>query len=130
MATKAKSSACHDEKHVHQPHKANLRRRMSRILGQTQGIANMIEEDRYCVDILVQVSAVRSALNQVAMQIVEDHTKGCVQKAQTRGKRGRGDSRIDGGFAEINQVIPNDRKCSYRRFNFGTAICTKKASMH
>ena len=98
MATKAKSSACHDEKHVHQPHKANLRRRMSRILGQTQGIANMIEEDRYCVDILVQVSAVRSALNQVAMQIVEDHTKGCVQKALQEGK---GDEAI----AELMEVL-------------------------
>ena len=85
MAIQDKDNTCHEEKHVHQPHKASLRRRMNRTLGQAQGIANMIEEDRYCVDILVQISAVRAALNQVAMQIVEDHTKGCVQRALQEG---------------------------------------------
>ena len=69
------------EKRVEQPHKASLRKRVNRVAGQIQGVGKMIEEDRYCVDILVQISAVRSALNQVAMQIVEDHTRGCVRRA-------------------------------------------------
>ena len=66
---------------VEQPHKKDLVRRMNRIGGQVQGITRMIEEDRYCVDLLVQISAVRSALKQVGMQIVEDHTRGCVSRA-------------------------------------------------
>jgi len=75
-----------EEKHVEQPQKAALHRRINRISGQVQGISRMIEDDRYCIDILVQISAVRSALNQVGMQIVEDHTKGCVRRAiQTEG---------------------------------------------
>ena len=73
-------------KRVEQPHKASLLRRMNRITGQAQGIARMIEADWYCVDILMQISAVRSALSQVAMQIVEDHTRGCVTRAIQAGK--------------------------------------------
>ena len=69
------------EKRVEQPHKTSLRRRINRVAGQIQGVGNMIEADRYCVDILVQISAARSALNQLAMQIVEDHTRGCVRRA-------------------------------------------------
>ena len=73
------------ERSVEQPHKAALQRRMSRVAGQVQGISRMIEEDRYCVDILVQISAVRSALNQVGLQILEDHTRGCVSRAVQAG---------------------------------------------
>ena len=69
------------EKRVEQPHKTSLRRRINRVAGQIQGVGKMIEADRYCVDILVQISAARSALNQLAMQIVEDHTRGCVHRA-------------------------------------------------
>ena len=69
------------EKRVEQPHKTSLRRRINRVAGQIQGVGKMIEADRYCVDILVQISAARSALNQLAMQIVEDHTRGCVRRA-------------------------------------------------
>ncbi len=74
------------KKRVKQPHKFALRPRMNRIAGQVQGISRMIEEDRYCVDILVQISAVRSALNQVALQIIEDHTQGCVRRAIRAGQ--------------------------------------------
>ena len=46
----------------------------------------MIEQDRYCVDLLVQISAVRSALNQLGMRLVEDHTRGCVRNAIRHGE--------------------------------------------
>ena len=75
-----------DSRQVEQPNKMNLVRRLNRIGGQVQGIARMIEDDRYCVDVLVQVSAVRSALNQVGMQIFEDHTRGCVSRAIRAGE--------------------------------------------
>ena len=60
-----KSSA---KKHVAQPHRAALLKRLNRIEGQVRGVAGMIEEDRYCVDVLTQIAAVRSALDAVAMQ--------------------------------------------------------------
>ncbi len=84
MSTTARSDA--PDKVVEQPHKQNLLRRMNRIGGQVQGITRMIAEDRHCVDLLVQISAVRSALNQVGMQIVEDHTRGCVTRAIQAGE--------------------------------------------
>ena len=66
---------------VTQPDKAALTRRLNRIEGQVRGITNMVEEDRYCVDILTQLAAVKSALDAVAMQLLENHATGCVQKA-------------------------------------------------
>ena len=84
------------EKRVRQPHKEALRRRLNRIAGQVQGITRMVEEDRYCVDVLVQLSAVRAALNQVSMQLVEDHTKGCVRRAIREG---------DGGDEVIEELM-------------------------
>lgn len=89
------------EKRVEQPHKTSLRRRVNRVAGQIQGVGKMIEEDRYCVDILVQISAVRSALNQVAMQIVEDHTRGCVRRAIQADEGDEGDEAI----AELMDVL-------------------------
>lgn len=72
-------------KRVVQPHKRQLLRRLSRIEGQVRGVAKMVEEDRYCIDILTQVSAIRSALDAAALQILEDHTRGCVQNAVRQG---------------------------------------------
>jgi len=57
----------------------------------------MIEKDRYCIDILTQISAIHSALSAVSMQLLEDHTRGCVQAAI---KSGRGQHAID----ELMQV--------------------------
>ena len=61
---------------VRQTDKEQLQKRLRRVGGQVQGIARMIEEDRYCVDVLVQVSAARAALDKVALQLIENHTKG------------------------------------------------------
>lgn len=69
------------EKTVVQPNKTKLLNRLKRIEGQVRGIQRMIEENRYCVDILLQVAASKSALNQVALALMEDHTRHCVSKA-------------------------------------------------
>lgn len=61
--------------------KEDLLRRLSRIEGQVRGLARMIEEDRYCVDILTQVAAVRAALDKVGLILLESHTRGCVANA-------------------------------------------------
>lgn len=60
-----------------QEHKA-LTNRLNRIEGQVRGIKNMVEEDRYCVDILNQVSAIQSALNAFSRELLTSHIKTCV----------------------------------------------------
>ncbi len=79
-------SPCHAPKRVVQPHKDALLKRLNRIEGQVRGVAKMIQEDRYCVDILTQISAMKSALDALAMRLLEDHTRGCVQGAIRSGK--------------------------------------------
>lgn len=77
---------------VVQPNKSALLKRLNRIEGQTRGVAKMVEEDRYCVDVLTQISAIQSALDALALQLLESHTKGCVRSAIRSGK---GEAAID-----------------------------------
>lgn len=74
------------------PHPDELRQRVNRIEGQIAGIGKMLDEDRYCVDILMQIRAVRSGLNQVAALLLENHTKHCVKHAIESGS---GDEHIE-----------------------------------
>ena len=60
-------------------------RRLNRISGQVNGIAKMIEEDRYCMDILHQIQAVKSALAKVETQVLKDHAACCVAEAIASG---------------------------------------------
>jgi DNA-binding FrmR family transcriptional regulator len=64
---------------------ADLLQRLRRIEGQVRGVQRMVEEDRYCVDILVQLAAVRSALGAVGRSLLEDHVRGCVVDAVRHG---------------------------------------------
>jgi len=59
--------------------------RLKRIEGQVRGIQKMVEEDRYCVDILVQISAINAALKKVGFSVAERHTKHCVSDAVQTG---------------------------------------------
>lgn len=59
--------------------------RLKRIEGQVGGLLRMVEDDRYCVDILTQINAVRSALHKVEDQILRDHVSHCVADAFTSG---------------------------------------------
>jgi DNA-binding FrmR family transcriptional regulator len=65
--------------YVRSDHKTALLKRLKRIEGQVRGIQNMIEEERYCIDILTQVSATRAALDGVALGVMEDHVRHCVR---------------------------------------------------
>ena len=69
------------DKTVVQPNKEQLLNRLRRIEGQVRGIHKMVENDRYCLDILNQVSAITSAINQVSLALLEDHTHHCVARA-------------------------------------------------
>jgi DNA-binding FrmR family transcriptional regulator len=73
-------------------HDHKLLTRLSRIEGQVRGVARMVDEDRYCIDILIQMQAIKSALKRVEDQLMKDHSAHCVAdaiksgdvKAQTR----------------------------------------------
>lgn len=59
----------------------DLIKRLKRIEGQVKGIQNMIEDERYCIDILVQVSAAKAAIDKVGKIILENHIKGCITES-------------------------------------------------
>jgi len=65
--------------------KAALVRRLHRIEGQVRGIERMLEEERYCIDILTQISAVTTALESLALKILDDHAEHCVAGALASG---------------------------------------------
>ena len=67
------------------PNKNDYLKRLRRIEGQVRGIAKMVDEDKYCIDILTQVSAVTRALQQVALGLLEDHMGSCVVDAARAG---------------------------------------------
>ncbi|GKV66481.1 MULTISPECIES: metal-sensitive transcriptional regulator [Sporosarcina] len=64
-----------------QPNKQQLLNRLKKIEGQVRGVHQMIENDRYCVDVLHQISAIQSAMNKVSLALLEDHTHHCVVNA-------------------------------------------------
>jgi len=69
--------------------------RLSRIAGQVQGIRRMVEEKKYCIDIITQIQAVRSALRSVEMQILKKHMHHCVSEAFTSGSQKEADEKMD-----------------------------------
>ena len=62
--------------------KDQLLTRLKRIEGQVRGIRGMVEEDRYCIDVLTQISAARAALDKVALGLLDDHARHCVMGAE------------------------------------------------
>ncbi|HEX3539154.1 MAG TPA: metal-sensitive transcriptional regulator [Acidimicrobiales bacterium] len=66
-------------------HKDVVRKRLRRIEGQVRGIEQMVVDDRYCIDILTQVSAATKALQAVALELLEDHLSHCVTQAIEAG---------------------------------------------
>jgi DNA-binding FrmR family transcriptional regulator len=58
--------------------KDQLRDRLARIEGQVRGVARMVEEDRYCIDVLTQISAIQAALDRVALGLLDDHARHCL----------------------------------------------------
>ena len=78
--------------------KDELLTRLSRIEGQIRGIEGMVHEDRYCIDVLTQISAARAALDKVALGLLDDHAHHCVLGAETEGER-------DAKTAELMQAV-------------------------
>jgi CsoR family transcriptional regulator, copper-sensing transcriptional repressor len=69
--------------------------RLSRIAGQVQGVRKMVEDKKYCIDIVTQIQAVRSALRSVEMQILKKHMHHCVNDAFASGSQKDADEKMD-----------------------------------
>ena len=67
--------------------KAAIQKRLNRIEGQVRGLSRMVEEDRYCIDIVTQISAVRAALRRAEEEILRDHVSHCVEHAIASGDK-------------------------------------------
>lgn len=96
-ATPVPDPARHHHHHSYGDDKARILARLKRIEGQVRGISRMLEDDKYCIDILTQVSAVIASTRSVGMLVLEDHIKGCVMDA--------GPDEREATLAELNQAI-------------------------
>jgi len=67
--------------------KASTLKRLRRIEGQVRGLARMVEEDRYCIDVVTQLSAVRAALRGVEEEVLRDHASHCIEHAIASGNK-------------------------------------------
>jgi len=87
--------------------KADYLKRLRRIEGQVRGLQRMVDEDTYCIDILTQVSAVKSALQSVSVGLVEDHLSHCVQDAVAGAATGdtEGRAHAEAKVAEATAAI-------------------------
>ena len=67
--------------------KTSVQKRLSRIEGQVRGLSKMVDEDRYCIDLVTQISAVRAALRRVEEEVLKDHVAHCVEHAISSGNK-------------------------------------------
>ena len=72
---------------MRQEAKSTTLKRLSRIEGQVRGLARMVEDDRYCIDLVTQISAVRAALRKVEEEVLRDHVGHCVEGAIASGNK-------------------------------------------
>jgi len=81
--------------------KTSVLKRLKRIEGQVRGLTRMVDDDRYCIDVVTQVSAVRAALRAVEEEILRDHVGSCVEHAIASGNKGEQRRKI----AELMDVL-------------------------
>lgn len=83
--------------YVQADQKDALLKRLKRIEGQVRGLQKMLEDERYCIDILTQVSATTAALDSVALGVLEDHVRHCVREG--------GDEKVDELMAALSRFV-------------------------
>jgi DNA-binding FrmR family transcriptional regulator len=89
--------------HGYSEKKDKLLKRLARAEGQVRGVARMIEDDRYCIDILTQLAAADTALESVALEILDDHVKHCVADALASGDDADASVKIDELLAAVRR---------------------------
>ena len=66
--------------------KTSVKKRLNRVEGQVRGLSRMVDDDRYCIDIVTQIAAVRAALRRIEEEVLRDHVAHCVEHAIRSGK--------------------------------------------
>jgi CsoR family transcriptional regulator, copper-sensing transcriptional repressor len=82
--------------------KDQLLKRLRRIEGQVRGVERMVEEDRYCIDVLTQITAAQAALDKVALGLLDDHAHLCVMGEEGEGRR---EERTDELMAAVGRLL-------------------------
>ena len=88
--------------HGYAKDKADVQARLKRIEGQVRGVQRMVDEDRYCIDILTQVNSIKAALDKVALVLLKDHVDHCVADAV---RAGEGEEKLDELTAAIGRFL-------------------------
>jgi DNA-binding FrmR family transcriptional regulator len=91
------------QRHGYVDDKDALVKRLHRIEGQVRGIERMVEDERYCIDILTQISAVTTALEAVGLKILDDHVRHCVSGALTSGDAAEARAKTDELLAAVQR---------------------------
>ena len=86
--------------------KTSCRKRLSRIEGQVRGLARMVEEDRYCIDVVTQIAAVRAALARVEEEVLSEHVAHCVEHAIKSGNAAEQRRKV----AELMEVLARSQR--------------------
>ena len=81
--------------------KPGLKNRLNRIEGQVRGVSKMVEDDKYCIDILTQISAVQNALDKVALELLKSHSRHCLALASKQDRIKKADELV----ATIGRLI-------------------------
>jgi DNA-binding FrmR family transcriptional regulator len=84
--------------------KASCAKRLTRIEGQVRGISRMVDEDRYCIDVVTQIAAVRAALRRVEEEILRDHVSHCVEHAIASGDKADQRRKIEELMAVVSRA--------------------------
>ena len=91
-----------EEKRGYSASKEQLVRRLARAEGQVRGVTRMVEEDRYCIDVLTQIQAARAALDAIAIGLVDGHVRNCMREGATTGAA---DDQVDELMGAIGHLV-------------------------
>ena len=80
--------------------KEQLLKRLARVQGQVGGLSRMVEEDRYCIDVLTQIEAAQAALNKIALGLVDDHVRHCM-----RGGKGASEDQVQELMGAVGRLV-------------------------
>jgi DNA-binding FrmR family transcriptional regulator len=80
--------------------KDDLLKRLARVEGQVRGVAGMVEEERYCIDVLTQIEAAQAALNKIALGLVDDHVRNCM-----RGGKGASEDQVQELMGAVGRLV-------------------------
>jgi DNA-binding FrmR family transcriptional regulator len=88
--------------HGYTLHKDDYARRLARIEGQVRGLARMIDEDQYCIDVLTQIASVTKALQRVGLGLLDEHLRHCVMHA---AEQGESDAKFDEAIGAVERLL-------------------------